>query len=178
MTSKRRAVWIPNEHGPGSRDSSIARGQEARVRRDGTSIRLAMRISTLAGIASLVLACASRNHVATDRPPATTTSANTAVTMASGRASTPLATNVTTPATSSDAQTEALDQSLIKRGYRPRRIKGQLRYCQAQTLTGTHFDNTVCLTSAEIKANDEKTRRDLDTVNRLPGTKCPNNNCG
>jgi len=173
MTSKRRAVWIPNEHGPGSRHSGIAQGQldEARVRRDGTSIRLAVRICTLAGIASLVLACASRNHVATDRPPATTTSASTAV------ASTPLATNMTTAASSANEQTETLDQSLIKRGYRPRRIKGQLRYCQAQTLTGTHFDNTVCLTSAEIKVNDKKTQSDLDTINRKPPPKCPFNSC-
>jgi len=136
-----------------------------------------MRISTLAGIASLVLGCASRHHVATDRPPAPTTPANASVALASGRTSTPLATTKSTPATSSDEQTETIDQSLIKRGYRPRRIKGQLRYCLAQTLTGTHFDNTVCLTSAEIKENDQNTKRNLDTINRLPTDKCINNQC-
>jgi hypothetical protein len=134
-----------------------------------------MRIAILAGIASLAVACASRNHVATHRPPAPTTSANTAVAMATGTSSTPGAT--ITPANSTGEQAETVDQSLIKRGYQPRRIKGQLRYCKSQTLTGTHFDNTVCLTSSDIKANDQNTKRDLDTINRLPGTPCPNNSC-
>jgi hypothetical protein len=138
-----------------------------------------MKIVTLGGAASLALACAARYHVVADTPPAPTTSAKTAVAMATSATSTPGTTNPVTPASvsSSSDQAERIDQSLVKRGYRPRRLKGQLRYCLSQTLTGTHFSNTVCLSEAQIKANDQHLKSELDTINRAGRAVCPNNSC-
>jgi ABC-type phosphate transport system substrate-binding protein len=136
-----------------------------------------MRIVTLVGVASFTVACAAGDHVAADRPPAPTTSANTAVVMATGATSTPAATSAVTPATSSNDQAETVDQSLVKRGYRPRRRNGQLLYCRSETLTGTHFSNTVCLTEAQIKASDRNTESTLGEMNRPGKTACLNNTC-
>jgi hypothetical protein len=71
----------------------------------------------------------------------------------------------------------AVNQSLVKRGYRPRQINGQLKYCRSQVLTGTHFNNTVCLTQEEISATDGNTKSDLDTLDRAGRAICPNNKC-
>jgi hypothetical protein len=131
----------------------------------------------LVGVASLTVACAARDHYAADRPPAPTTSANTVAAMATSATSRPAATSAVTPARSSTSDQAEIDQSLLERGYRPRRLKGQLLYCRSQTLTGTHFSNTVCLTEAQIKANDQNTQSELDTMSRAGRAVCPNNSC-
>lgn len=70
-----------------------------------------------------------------------------------------------------------VNQTLVKRGYQPRRIKGQLKYCRTQILTGTRFSNTVCLTQEEISATDTDTKTNLDTIGRAGRALCPNNKC-
>lgn len=72
----------------------------------------------------------------------------------------------------------AVDQTLLKRGYRPRRLNGQLKYCRSQVLTGTHFSSTVCLTPEEISATDGNTKSDLNQLDRAGRSLCPNNRCG
>jgi hypothetical protein len=134
-----------------------------------------MRIATVVGIATLAVACTAGHRVAADRPPPTTALANTTV-ATTGVSSAPGVSKPAAPVASSD-QAETIDQSLVKRGYRPRRINSQLRYCLSQTLTGTHFSDTVCLSSAQIKANDQNTKQNLDTLNRELRTACPNNSC-
>jgi hypothetical protein len=90
---------------------------------------------------------------------------------------------VTIPARSASANSSAdnanlaVNQTLVKRGYRPRRLNGQLKYCRSQVLTGTHFSNTVCLTQEEISATDGNTKSDLDTIGRAGRAICPNNKC-
>jgi len=101
---------------------------------------------------------------------------------------TPAATNptpaATTPATSASANSPtdnanpAVIQALVKRGYQPRRLNGQLKYCRSQVLTGTHFRSTVCLTPDEISAADGNTKSDLKQLDRAGRSICPNNNCG
>lgn len=93
-------------------------------------------------------------------------------------------TPATTPAaqsasanSSADNANPVVDQALLKRGYQPRKIHGQLKYCRTQTLTGTHFSNTVCLTQEEIRATDGNTQSNLDTLGRAAHTLCPNNKC-
>lgn len=132
-----------------------------------------MRIIILVGVASLTVACAAHNHVV----PAPATSANTGIVTATSAAATPVATGAVTPAgvSSSTDQAETVNQTLVKRGYRVRQINGQLRYCRSETLTGTHFSNTVCLSDAEIKALEQKTRGELDTINRAGRVACANN---
>jgi hypothetical protein len=70
-----------------------------------------------------------------------------------------------------------VNQTLVQRGYQPRQLNGQLKYCRSQILTGTHFSNTVCLTQEEISATDGNTRSELDTIGRAGRAICPNNKC-
>jgi hypothetical protein len=103
---------------------------------------------------------------------------NNAVTAAN---STPAA---TTPARSASANPStdnaslAVNQALVKRGYQPRRLSGQLKYCRSQVLTGTHFRSTVCLTPDQISAADGNTKSDLNQLDRAGRSICPNNKCG
>lgn len=94
--------------------------------------------------------------------------------------STPAATAPARPASansSPDNANLAVNQTLVKRGYRPRKLNGQLKYCRTQVLTGTHFSNTVCLTQEEISATDDNTKSDLDTLGLAGRAICPNNKC-
>jgi len=94
---------------------------------------------------------------------------------------TPAATAPARPAganSSADNANPAVDQTLLKRGYQPRRLNGQLKYCRSQVLTGTHFSSTVCLTPEEISATDGNTKSDLNQLDRAGRSICPNNNCG
>jgi hypothetical protein len=79
---------------------------------------------------------------------------------------------------SADNANPAVNQTLVKRGYQPRQLDGQLKYCRSQVLTGTHFRSTVCLTQDEISATDGNTKSDLNTLDRAGRSICPNNNCG
>jgi hypothetical protein len=89
-----------------------------------------------------------------------------------------------TPAKSASANSSpgnaniAVNQALVKRGYEPRQLNGQLKYCRSQVLTGTHFRSTVCLTPDEISATDGNTKSDLNQLDRAGRSICPNNNCG
>jgi hypothetical protein len=77
-----------------------------------------------------------------------------------------------------DNANPAVNQTLVKRGYQPRRFNGQLKYCRSQVLTGTHFRSTVCLTPEEISATDGNTKSDLNQLDRAGRSICPNNKCG
>ena len=89
----------------------------------------------------------------------------------------------TTPARSASANSSTdnanlvVNQALLKRGYQPRQIHGQLKYCRTQVLTGTRFSNTVCLTQEEISATDRNTKSNLDTLGGAGRALCPNNKC-
>ena len=109
------------------------------------------------------------------RPPAPTPS-----NVVSTANSMPAATAPARPATansSTDNANLAVNQTLVKRGYQPRRLNGQLKYCRSQVLTGTHFGSTVCLTPEEIGATDGNTKSDLNTLDRAGRAICPNNKC-
>ena len=96
--------------------------------------------------------------------------------MAASATATPAATGAATPAASASDQAQTVDQKLVKRGYRARQINGQLRYCKSETLTGTHFSNTVCLTAEQIRSIDQNTQGELDTMNRAGKTTCLGSN--
>jgi len=89
----------------------------------------------------------------------------------------------TTPARSASGDSStgtanpAVNQTLVKRGYQPRQLNGQLKYCRSQVLTGTHFRSTVCLTQDEISATDGNTKSDLNIMDRAGRAICPNNKC-
>jgi hypothetical protein len=103
---------------------------------------------------------------------------NNAVTTAN---STPAATSPARPASGNSSTGNsnlAVNQTLVQRGYQPRLLNGQLKYCRSQVLTGTHFRSTVCLTQEEISATDGNTKSDLNQLDRAGRSICPNNNCG
>jgi hypothetical protein len=128
-----------------------------------------MRIITLVAVAGFAVGCAAHDR-ATE--PVRATSANTAAVMASGATAAPVATGTVTPATSSGDPADTVDQSIVKRGYRARRVNGQLMYCRSETQTGTHFSNTVCLTAAQIKAIELNAQSTLDTMSQIGRSAC------
>ena len=44
-----------------------------------------------------------------------------------------------------------VDPWLVRRGYRPRMVNGELKYRRSETVTGSLFSSTVCLTPNDIK---------------------------
>jgi hypothetical protein len=117
------------------------------------------------------------------KPPAPAPN-NTAPAATPTPAATTPAPAATTPARSAGANSSAdnvnpaVNQILVKRGYQPRQLNGQLKYCRSQVLTGTHFRSTVCLTPDQISATDGNTKSDLNQLDRAGRSICPNNNCG
>jgi hypothetical protein len=84
---------------------------------------------------------------------------------------------VTPVSVSSSTDANTVDANLVKRGYRVVRRKGLLLYCQTQTLTGTHFNNTVCLTRAQVRARDQDTQGTKDQLDRAGRQPCPKGGC-
>lgn len=123
--------------------------------------------------AALAMACSSESRntkpvVAAPSPTAASTSTSTTAATATGTAS---ATNA--PAGS------AVDPALVKEGYRVARRQGKILYCQTQTVTGTKFANSVCMTAEqiqELKRETEKSKRLLIRSGpaNCVGTQCSN----
>jgi hypothetical protein len=109
------------------------------------------------------------------RPPAPTPSNVVSTANSTPAANTPA--RSATANSSTDNANPAVNQTLVKRGYQPRQLNGQLKYCRSQVLTGTHFRSTVCLTPDEISATDGNTKSDLNQLDRAGRSICPNNKC-
>jgi hypothetical protein len=60
----------------------------------------------------------------------------------------------------------------VKHGYKPVHRNGQLLYCRSQILTGTHFQNTVCLTEAQVNASERERQDVLDQLAKSGGVDC------
>ena len=125
---------------------------------------LAVQVTVL-----MLIGCVARPPAATPYNAATTANSTAAATTPARSAS---------ANSSADNANPAVNQALVKRGFQPRRLNGQLKYCRSQVLTGTHFRSTVCLTADEISANDGNTKSDLNQLDRAGRSICPNNNCG
>jgi hypothetical protein len=119
-----------------------------------------VRFALLIGVASLAVACTTRDQGAATVPPAPATPVNAVGAV-----------------TASATDANAVNENLVKRGYRTMRRNGQLLYCQTQTLTGTHFNNTVCLTEAQIRARDQDTQNTKDQLGREGRAACPSGGC-
>jgi hypothetical protein len=133
-----------------------------------------MRVSVKALVAVqvtllMLLGCAAR-------PPAP--APHNAVTTADSTPASSATARSASANSSTGSANPAVDQTLVKRGYQPRQLNGQLKYCRSQVLTGTHFRSTVCLTPEEIGATDGNTKSDLNQLDRAGRSICPNNKCG
>jgi hypothetical protein len=81
-----------------------------------------------------------------------------------------------------DAQpdiTPEVSRTLLRQGYEAVKVKDQIVYCRAETVTGTKFKKKVCLTDTAIADLERKTK---ETQNEMlkgrtnPGCMPPN--CG
>jgi hypothetical protein len=69
-------------------------------------------------------------------------------------------------------KSNVVDPNILKHGYKPVHRNGQLLYCRSQILTGTHFQNTVCLTEAQVNASERERQETLDQLTKAGGIDC------
>ena len=74
-------------------------------------------------------------------------------------------------------KSNVVDPSILKHGYKPVHRNGQLLYCRSQILTGTHFQNTVCLTEAQVNASERERQEVLDQLAKAGGIDCRVTKC-
>jgi len=70
-----------------------------------------------------------------------------------------------------------VNASLVKQGYRVVKRGDQVLYCRSQSVTGTLFSSTVCLTESQIKDQDAGLQRSKDILNQSRPSKCVGNLC-
>jgi len=85
------------------------------------------------------------------------------------------------PAVAPAANGEApvLSRSLVSAGYKATTIKGEIYYCRMEDVTNTAFKRKVCLTEAQLKDQERKTKEMQDRMIRQqtnPG--CAGPSCG
>jgi hypothetical protein len=118
-----------------------------------------------------IAACATQQ-----RPPTAgvVPSATTAPTDAVA-ASAPAGTTPTSAAPVADHPTgssNVADPNILKHGYKAVHRNGQLLYCRSQILTGTHFQNTICLTEAQLNAAERERQEVVDQLGKAGGVDC------
>ena len=70
-----------------------------------------------------------------------------------------------------------VNQKYVKRGYSAVRRNGEILYCRSETLTGTHFKNTVCLSAAQMQVAERNDRESIDQLSKAGGVVCQANKC-
>lgn len=90
----------------------------------------------------------------------------------------PATTGTTDSGTGAPRRTPALvNASLVKQGYRVVKRGDQVLYCRSQSLTGTLFSSTVCLTESQIRDQDAGLQRSKDTLNQSRPARCVEKMC-
>lgn len=62
----------------------------------------------------------------------------------------------------------AVNQDLLKSGYRVKYRRGEALYCRPEATTGTRLTSTLCRTEAQIKEDERRTQEAL-----RPAAGCP-----
>jgi hypothetical protein len=70
-----------------------------------------------------------------------------------------------------------VNQKYVKRGYRPVRRNGEILYCRSETLTGTHFKNTVCLSAAQMQLAERNNQDTIDQMGKAGSVDCRVSKC-
>jgi hypothetical protein len=90
----------------------------------------------------------------------------------------------TTPATATGTASAtnapaggAADPALVKEGYRAVRRQGTILYCQTQTVTGTKFASTVCMTAEQIQELKRETEQSKRLLIRSGPANCVGSQC-
>lgn len=71
----------------------------------------------------------------------------------------------------------SVKEALVKQGYRPSMLDGQLLYCRDESVTGTQFQSRVCLNDEQIRQQEQRTRATLDGRAMHPNLQCHNQEC-
>jgi hypothetical protein len=143
-----------------------------------------MRTITLVLLSILIAACATRQRAPTPGAGPASNAAPEGTVVASapagitpapaGATPTPAGTTPTPAAPVADHPSDpnVPDPNILKHGYKAVHQKGQLLYCRSQILTGTHFQNTVCLTDAQVRASEHGKQEALDQLGKAGGADC------
>jgi len=65
-----------------------------------------------------------------------------------------------------NAQGPVLNRKLISAGYRATTVKGEIYYCRTEDITNSSFKRRVCLTEAQLKEEERKTKEMQDNMLR------------
>ena len=68
------------------------------------------------------------------------------------------------------------DASLWQR-YRPSLLHGELLYCRSESVTGTQFRSTVCVSEQQIREQEQNTRDTAESRAMHPNLQCHNQSC-
>jgi hypothetical protein len=104
---------------------------------------------TIAMAFLFIVACAHERTVVTQPNPAAPAPAAEAATDANGRPLKP-----------------AVNENLVKEGYRPSMRNGQLMYCRTEQPTGSRFTTQVCQNEAQILAAERWARDATNSAQR------------
>jgi len=90
----------------------------------------------------------------------------------------PAAPGTSTSSTASSSPAgSTVDATLTKEGYRAVRREDRILYCQTQSVTGTKFANTVCMTAEQIQELKHETEQSKRLLIRSGPTKCVGTQC-
>jgi hypothetical protein len=79
-------------------------------------------------------------------------------------------------ATSGDA-TAGVDANLVKDGYRVVKRHDQVLYCRSESVTGTLFASTVCLTASQIASQKRDLLESKDLLKQAGAARCAGPEC-
>lgn len=68
--------------------------------------------------------------------------------------------------------TSGVREALVKQGYRPSLLHGELLYCRPEAVTGTQFPSTVCRSEGEIRQLQQDTRDTTQSHAMHPNFQC------
>jgi hypothetical protein len=72
---------------------------------------------------------------------------------------------------------DGVDPSLIKEGYRVVKRQNNVLYCRTESVTGTAFKSTVCLTAEQIQRQKRALQDTKNELNKLRASGCVGNTC-
>jgi hypothetical protein len=122
-------------------------------------------------LCSLAAACSSQSRNA--KPEVGVAAASSA----SGTPSSAGAPAATMPSDGAAPAVGAVDQSLVKEGYRVVRRQDKVLYCRTQSTTGTRFTSTVCLTADQIAVLKRDSQDSKDALAKTKPSACLGNMC-
>jgi hypothetical protein len=130
------------------------------------------RLSIVLLAATMIAACSSQ-----PRPSEPRAGGTIAAPTASQSSAPAAAGAATSSAQSSNGTASAQPLKKIPSEFKLRRKNGQIYYCRKETVLGSHFERTICLTEEEFAAAQKEQQRARDDLERAQKV-CGGNVCG